>query len=295
MIQAMALGRTGRRRGVAAAAGLASLALSVPLLLGEAPFLGGLTLVLSVFGLVLFWRGNLRVLGGALAVGSMGVASQAEWFFHGNSSRFTFAGGAVVLGWILGISLYRKCMGNDSTLQDSIAGEEAFGERGALGVLAVIYVNSGLSKGFASLWTWMDSENLAAVVTAHTALSPFGDGASWVAWVVATPAATAALAWVTFVLEVGAFCLLFGSRIRFVWAFGLLGMHMGIGLLSGSIWYVVNMLLLVVFATSRNDEEPLPPFESKHRVPALRWAAILFGMGWLFIRVIQGVFTTLLG
>lgn len=294
MIQAMALGRTGRRRGVATAAGLTSLALSVPLLLGEAPFIGGLTLVLSALGLVLFWRGNWSGVGGTLALVSLGIASQAEWFFHGNSSRFTFAGGAVLLGWVLGISLYRKCMGNDSKLQHSIAGEEAFGERGALGVLAAIYVNSGLSKGFTSLWTWMDSENLAAVVTAHTALSPFGDGASWVAWVVATPAATAALAWVTFVLEVGAFCLLLGPRIRFLWAFGLLGMHIGIGLLSGSIWYVVNMLLLVVFSASKNDEEPIPPFESKHRVPAFRWAVILLGTGWLFIRVIQGGVTALL-
>jgi hypothetical protein len=64
--------------------------------------------------------------------------------------------------------------------------------------------------------------------------------------------------------------------------------------LSGSIWYVVNILLLVVFSASRNDEEPVPPFEAKHGVHALRWAAILFAMGWLFIRGIQGFFTALL-
>ena len=211
---------------------------------------GGLGCLLSG-GLGLYALGSRRwpLLGGGLALVTMVVAAEGAREFFGYNSRFTYVGGAVLLGWLFGMGLHAlRARTSSEGHRDPAWAGDVLAERCALGVLCALYVNSGCSKWIASGFLWIAPENLAALITAHALPGVEPGFLGMLEWVVVTPAMTSLLAGITLLLETGAFMMLFGGRIRAFWAFGLFAMHVGIGLLTGTIWYVVNLFFLLVFA-----------------------------------------------
>ena len=78
--------------------------------------------------------------------------------------------------------------------------------------------------------------------------------------------------------------MLFWPRLRTVWALMLLAMHINIGLLTTSIWYVPSMLFLLVYALPmRSGDWPSITAEARRR--ATVWGAagllLLVGCAWL--------------
>ncbi len=213
---------------------------------------------LGIGGLGLWGFGTRRwaLLGGGIALAAMVVAAEGARQLYGYNSRFTYVGGAVLLGWLFGTGLHaiRVRMSADVHAGPAWAGD-VLAERCALGVLCALYVNSGCSKWVVSGFLWVAPENLAALITAHALPGVEPGVMGTLEWVVVTPTMTSLLAGITLLLETGAFVMLLGGRLRAFWAFGLIAMHVGIGLLTGTIWYVANLFFLLVFAF----EEAAPP------------------------------------
>lgn len=184
--------------------------------------------------------------GGLLALFCMALV--CEWaleLFDSPSHNFFFPGG-MLLGWVCGLGCASEIMRRGAVKADPKAFREELAEAGAIGVLAALYVGSGVSKLVSGGLGWADTTNLRALVLAQR-------GAGFYRWVdayrelvVQHPRLSQAFAAAALVFELGGFLMLLSPRLRALSGLLLLGLHVNIFLLC-DIPYVEPMVLLPLF------------------------------------------------
>ena len=115
----------------------------------------------------------------------------------------------------------------------------------SLTIVALVYFLTGLKKVVSSGWEWVASDNLEWVLYAGAQSEKSVLPALAVA--IAGTWLPPLIAGVSLALELGAPLLLWGRRTRYVFAAGIVGMHLGIGLLIGldySAWALTVIALV---------------------------------------------------
>jgi hypothetical protein len=223
-----------------------------------------------IAALALFAARRAELLSGFLALIGMAVLVGAHTLFSHGPHRSLFASGAVLLGW-LGGTIYSRALG---TRRDDLA------KIGATAALAAVYVSAAASKLVAQGFGWADTTTLRAVLLSQRRVD---DTSRLGELVIAQPAISQLLAAATLVIQGGAFLMLFGRRIRAVWAALLIGFHLSVMLTTG-IAYSRNMMLLALLGFPWPDEpEPTRDLPTERRVffAALTIAITLVALSWL--------------
>ena len=201
------------------------------------PFLVGVMLFGIIAAIGFYRRPYSLLLGMAVLFASLFLNEIHEAMF-GSPMRGMYIQGAVLFGMLLARGAYRFSMGGDAQ-----EGKQAqLCQWAGLAMLAGYYCSGGLSKILASGLEWMGPETLRSIVVVHSA---GGADPALAGWAIDNPWVCQSMAIGTVVLETGAFLMLFGDGLRRWWAFGLLAMHISIGLVTGTIWYISPMVLLL--------------------------------------------------
>jgi hypothetical protein len=177
---------------------------------------------------------------------SMALVARIGAEVFGAVSHNFFFPGALLFGWFLGLVIaWRKRQQGDPEAQQPTYAESV-AESCAVGVLAALYTGSALTKVMDSGFQWVNANGLRAILLAQK-------GLLHVEWIDAYRASIINHPWFAFVLtfgalliEAGAFLLLVGRRLRFVWGLLILGMHVNIMFLAG-ILYIEPMFLVPLF------------------------------------------------
>lgn len=186
------------------------------------------------------------VRGGLLALSCMALV--CEWgleLFDSPSHNFFFPGG-LLLGWIAGLGCASEILRRGTVRADPRAFREELAEAGAVGVLAALYVGSGVSKLLAAGLGWADTTSLRALILAQRGVGFFHWVDVYRDVLVQHPRLSQAFAVATLVVELGAAFMLVSARMRALWGLLLLGMHVNIFILC-DIPYVEPMALLPLF------------------------------------------------
>jgi hypothetical protein len=253
-----------RRHAVTLGAGFCLLSSTMDLLAANSTTVTAmscLVLMAGATGLILFSTRRATLLGGLVCVLAMVILDEMHRSIFDWVSHFSYFGGSLLLGWLFGAGLCRQLRRADEGWRSGQPWlEDAVGEWCCLGMFCATYMSSGARKLLTSGLSWAYSDNLAVTITAHSALSPHYPNAALIEWVVYAPLVSQSMAAVTLILETCAFMMLLEGRIRVLWACGLLAMHVWIGLLTITIWYVPAMFFLIVFAlpASRVKAPPVP-------------------------------------
>jgi hypothetical protein len=218
-----------------------------------------------VLGLLLVARDRAPVRAGLWALGWATLLSEWQTQIFGSPSRNAFFPGAALLGWVLGQAWAGAVLERDGAARSEPARHRALrerlGEAGALGCIAAAYVGSCTSKLLAAGTSWADARQVRALILWQ---EPLGDWAWLHAWrdaILHDPSLARTAAISTLVIEGGALLLLFGPRLRFVWAAVIVGLHASITLLCTMPYLepVVLLGLLVVPWARSSGAQPLAP------------------------------------
>jgi hypothetical protein len=185
------------------------------------------------------------------------LLSQWQTQIFGSPSRNAFFPGAALLGWVLGQAWAHET----ADLRDQAAPRamrERLGEAGVLGCLAAAYVGSCLSKLGTAGQGWVDGDQIRALVLWQQPVARWGWLDAYREAILQVPAWAEAASVATLVIEGGAFLLLFGPRLRLLWAALLVGLHLNIIVLC-TMPYLEPMALLALLAV------PWPRVLSKDR------------------------------
>jgi hypothetical protein len=137
--------------------------------------------------------------------------------------------------------------------------------------LCVIYVAAGLDKARGSQW-WNGEAIWQAV--SQPAFSTFD-----LAWLAEHSWIPTIAGWATLVVEIGYLFLIWPRRTRKVWFVATLGLHLGIGLFMGLVFFSCLMILLTsclfsfprVQRSTRSPRSPTKPWSvPSHEAPAAR-------------------------
>ncbi len=192
----------------------------------------------GLLGLVAFARDRRAISGGLVTLACMALLS--EWITErfGATPHNMFYPGGMLFGWIAGLWYARTAAGE--------ADREQLAEAGAVGVLAALYVGSGVSKILHGGIDWADLNTLRSTILAQQGLG----GWRWVEAYRSTVIEHARLAQVlaagALVIELGGFLLLVSRSLRVIWGLLILGLHVNILLLC-TIPYVEPMALVPLF------------------------------------------------
>lgn len=198
---------------------------------------------LALIGLLAFALDRAPLASGLVVLACMALVS--EWITErfGSTPHNMFYPGGMLLGWLAGLWYTRTATREGVAAAD----REQLAEAGAVGVLAALYVGSGLSKlldggGFG----WADLVTLRSTILAQQGLG----GWQWVEtlrWMIIDhPRLAQALAAGGLVIELGGFFLLVGRSLRIVWGLLILSLHLGVFVLC-TIPYVEPMFLVPLF------------------------------------------------
>jgi hypothetical protein len=132
-----------------------------------------------------------------------------------------------------------------------------WGTKLMVGVAVIAYALAGVAKLRNAGWAWLDGDVLLTHVAwdnlrkleLGAAYSPLG------AYLSAYPAIFAPLAWMSVVLEIGAFVALLGGRIAKLWALGMWSFHFGVALIMAIVF--PYPLTGIAFAPLFAVEQPL--------------------------------------
>ena len=213
------------------------------------------------------------------------AALQSEWQtqIFGSPSRNAFFPGAVLLGWVLG-QAWARLVAHESGTSTSRAFRERLAEAGALACIAAAYVGSCLSKLLAAGLAWADGTSVRALVLWQQPLADWAWLAAYRQTILDVPALASVASIVTLAIEGGAFLLLFGPRLRMLWAALIVGLHLNITLLC-TMPYLEPMALLALFVVPwpglRALAEPPAPEQPAipRRVKAMLVAVVV--LAWL--------------
>lgn len=192
-------------------------------------------------GLVALATDRRPAVGGLWALCWAALLSEWQTQIFGSPSRNAFFPGAVLFGWTIG-----QIWATSVHASASRAFRERLAEAGALGCLAAAYVGSALSKLISTGSSWADGAQVRALVLQQQPLADWAWLASLRDALIESPELAIAASVATLVIEGGAFLLLFGPRLRLVWAALLLGLHIAITLIN-TMPYVGASLLLALF------------------------------------------------
>lgn len=237
-----------------------------------------------------FAKGRSTLAAGGLAVACTALVAQWGTELFGSPSRNLYIPSATFFGWLCGVA-YRRDLasrsGADPAARDH---EEVYGEAGALGVFAALYVGSATSKLLAAGGAWVHPDTLRFLILSQKGLVQGGVVEAYRAAIIEHPQVAQALSALTLLIEGGAFMLLAGRRWRTFWCALIFLMHLNIIVLC-TMPYVESMGLAVVFGVSWRAraarELPLPrphPWAPSWRV-ALIMALVLLAawtlpVGW---------------
>lgn len=192
----------------------------------------------GLLGLVAFARDRRPITGGLVALACMALLS--EWITErfGATPHNMFYPGGMLLGWIAGLWYARTAAGG--------ADREQLAEAGAVGVLAALYVGSGVSKVLHGGFGWADLTTLRSTILAQQGLGGWGWVEAYRSTVIENGRLAQVLAAGALGIELGGFLLLVNRSLRVFWGLLILGLHVNILLLC-SIPYVEPMVLVPLF------------------------------------------------
>lgn len=227
--------------------------------------LGALAAVSAVAS-AFFARGRAQVLAGVVALGANRVLLEAFGAVDGIYDETSYHAGAALLGWLCG-RMFARALGEGrgtiSAPPGDANGGDANGARGtedrgreadvlaALGAAAMFgatYLNAGTSKLREGGLSWADSDTIRLLILSHR---PVGV-ATWFdpfrTFVADSPSFAMFLAVGTLIIQCGAFTFPWTARTRAVWGTLFLSFHVGIHLVSGSIFFLQTVFLTLLFA-----------------------------------------------
>ncbi len=139
---------------------------------------------------------------------------------------------------------------------------------------------------WAQAFFWADATNVrVAVLVNHPVDDPTPLGA-YARFVVENRAAAQALSAATLAIELGAFVLVLGPRIRMLWAGLIVAFHLNVALLAQNIFYVQTCILLLTFCfpwENLRRGAPAPPAPSVPWAPAQIRAAARSVGSWVVV------------
>lgn len=219
-------------------------ALLLNLLPPSAPLFAAVYLAMGA-GLVAFARGRHALPGGLVALASMAPINQWGLEVTGSISNNFYFPASMMFGWCAGL-MYARWLtrrGFDETVRGP---DESLAEAGAVGVLAALYVGSGVSKLLANGLGWANPHGLRAVLLSQQGILDTNWIDAYRALIINNPAVSMSMSVAALVIELGAFALLINRPIRTIWSLLILGLHANILLLAG-IPYMEPILLVPLF------------------------------------------------
>ena len=208
------------------------------------------TLVLGAAGLIALWRflgSRASLAAGLIAMACMKIAGETFARVFAVHHQDFYQGGAMVAGVLLG-EAYARVVGisPDRGLAEKLEAQR-FGMTGALGMLAGSYMAAGASKLLTGGFGWMTSSTIRLMILSHGEV----EGTPWSQaipqWTAAHPHTCMALEVGTLIIQLGAFMLIVGPRLRRLWASLIVAFHAGIYLTS-HILFVSPMIFAAVVA-----------------------------------------------
>lgn len=236
-------------------------------ILGAVPGAAWMIFAMILLGLWAMARDRRPIVAGLWVLAWGALLSEWQTQIFGSPSRNAFFPGAAVLGWVLGQAWAHETADRRDEAAPR-AMRERLGEVGVLACLAAAYTGSCLSKLGATGLGWADGAQVQALVLWQQPLASWGWLHAYRDAVVEIPAVAQAASAATLVIEGGGSLLLFGPRLRLLWAALLVGLHVNIVLLC-TMPYLEPMALLAVVAVpwpellrrqpSVSREEEAPP------------------------------------
>lgn len=203
-------------------------------------------LVVGVTALIAILRDRRPLSWGVVIMICMALVEEYTLEIEGSPSHNFFYPGSMLFGWLAGLAFARECERQGASGASSGALREATAEAGAIGVLAALYVGSGVSKLLEAGLGWVDPFHLRATLLMQKGLA---DG-PWVTalreLVIQHPLLSQYLSAAALVIELGGFVLLFRRPLRLLWGLLILGFHLQVFVLAG-IPYLEPMLLVPLF------------------------------------------------
>lgn len=240
-LDSVGLAFVAHREGLAARArGASSLAVS----LSAGPVVA-VVAGLSGAALLAFGRRRAPIPAGLAALAGMAVLEHTQAALFASHQRMFFASGATLAGWLFGLAFARQLP--DATPESS----EEIARWGGLAALAATYVDAGVSKLANAGLAWAGPASLRVAILVNHPVDDATPFAAYASWLVRDDRAAAALSTLTLALELGAFAVLVGPRIRRAWALLLVGFHVNVALLAQDIFYVQASVLLLAFSVPR--------------------------------------------
>lgn len=213
-----------------------------------APGTYALVALSAVFLLALrrFAQGRDTLAAGGLAVACTAFVAQWGTELFGSPSRNLYIPLATLFGWLCGVAYLRDLASRGGASPPTLDMEEVYGEAGAMGVFAALYVGSATSKLLASGADWVHPDTLRYLILSQQGIAHGGWVDTYRGAVVEHPRLASALAAVALIIEGGAFMLLVSRRWRMVWCALIFALHLNILVLC-TMPYVEAMGVVVVF------------------------------------------------
>jgi hypothetical protein len=204
--------------------------------------------LVGLLALVQFGRGRRQGTFGALAVAALAWLTEAHAALVGGPMRSFFTSGAMLLGWMFGLTCAKGTLRDEpATTARRTAIESDLAEAGAAGALAATYVGAGLSKLLHSGPAWVESAGLRIVVLAEHPVNDASILGAYARAVGSSARLASALAFATLVIQLGAAVYPFSTRLRATVGTALLAFHLSVWALL-HILYVEAVVLLVLFS-----------------------------------------------
>lgn len=230
-----------------------------------------------------FARARRPVTAGLAATVGMALVAQWNTELFGSPSRNFFIPGAAFFGWVCGVAYARSLAPSGDSRR---ATEDAFGEAGAMGVFAAVYVGSAASKLLRGGIDWIHPDTLRFLVLSQHGLADVGWINAYRAAVIESPGFATLLSGMTLLIEGGAFMLLVGRAPRVVWSALIFALHANVLVLC-TMPYLEPMAIVALFGLPwPSRPEPATPEESlAPRRAVLSWrvwavVAALITLAW---------------
>jgi hypothetical protein len=210
----------------------------------------------GIAGAVAFARRPGRLRAGLVPLAALALLSTAHAHLVGSPWRHLFFSGICLTGWLLGLAVTRRA---------GAPHDESYAYTGALALLGTAYLSSGISKVVYGGAIWLTGFPIQALVVGQNGLPDDSAVTALRLAIVTTPAIAAVFSILTVVFELSGPLLLAGRRWRRAVAFGLIGMHTTIFLLT-PVLYWESTVLLFAFAVA---PDPPSPGDLPQPLPAL--------------------------
>lgn len=201
----------------------------------------------ALYGLVQTGRRRATTRWGVVSLLLLAYLKESQAALTGYEIRDVYICGGVFGGWIFGEAVSRAL---DERLgrQSDPARDNAFGEAGATGVFAAVYLGAFFSKLIDTGLSWGDGASLLAVVLGRHRFSHGGDILdSYLLAVTAHPTIATVMAIATLAIQGGMVLFLVSPRLRMVMGTLVIAFHLNAFLLMG-VRYIEPMILGAVFS-----------------------------------------------